>query len=432
MTFSSLGLSEALVRAVTALGYGAPTPVQREAIPAVLQGRDVWASAHTGSGKTAAFLLPLLHALSTRPARAPRQVRALVLVPTRELAAQVAEAAARYTRHLPRPLKTCLAVGGVSANPQMMALRGGADLVVATPGRALDLAGQNALPLGGVELLVLDEADRLLSLGFADELTRLLALLPARRQNLLFSATFPRGVQALAATLLREPARVHAESAAPAAGTSEAPAAGQGAIVQRAIAVDTDKRTPLLRKLLEQHAWPHVLVFVASRHGAEHVALKLGRAGIPAAPLHGELSQAGRTQALADFKDKRVKVLVATDVAARGPDIAQLPAVVNYDLPRSTVDYTHRIGRTGRAGQPGMAISFVTADTEAHFRLIERRHGLALSRERLPGFEPTEQATPVLDVHGGVKGKRKSKKDKLREAAAAAAAAPVKGPGRKR
>jgi ATP-dependent RNA helicase RhlE len=422
MTFSSLGLSEPLVRAVTALGYDAPTPVQREVIPAALQGRDVWGSARTGSGKTAAFLLPLLHALSTRLPRAPRQVRALVLVPTRELAAQVAEAATRYGRHLPRPLKTCLAVGGVSANPQMLALRGGADLVVATPGRALDLAGQNALPLGGVELLVLDEADRLLSLGFSEELTRLLALLPARRQSLLFSATFPRGVQALAAALLREPARVRAEEASPAA---EGPDAGQGAIVQRAIAVDTDKRTPLLRRLLEQHAWPHVLVFVASRHGAEHVALKLVRAGIPATPLHGELSQAGRTQALADFKDKRVKVLVATDVAARGLDIAQLPAVVNYDLPRSTVDYTHRIGRTGRAGQPGMALSFVTADTEAHFRLIERRHGLSLPRERLPGFEPTEKATPVLDVHGGVKGKRKSKKDKLREAAAA------KGPARK-
>ncbi|WNG61483.1 DEAD/DEAH box helicase [Archangium gephyra] len=412
MTFTSLGLSEELARAVAELGYDAPTPVQREAIPAVLQGRDVWASARTGSGKTAAFLLPLLHSLSLSPGRAPQQVRALLLVPTRELAAQIAEAIERYGRYLPRPLKSCLAVGGVSANPQMMALRGGADLVVATPGRALDLVEQNALRLSSVETLVLDEADRLFSLGFADELTRLLALLPARRQNLLFSATFPRAVQALATQLLREPVRVQVETAALPATAS---------LVQRAIAVDTGKRTMLLRRLLEIHAWPQVLVFVASRHGADHLALKLNRASIPTAALHGELSQGARTQALADLKAQRVRVLVATDVAARGLDIAQLPAVVNYDLPRSTVDYVHRIGRTGRAGQPGTAVNFVSASTEAHFRLIERRHHLDLPRERIEGFEPTELAPPAQDAHGGVKGKRKSKKDKLREAAAAAA-----------
>ncbi|WP_309896176.1 DEAD/DEAH box helicase [Archangium sp.] len=424
MTFTSLGLSEPLARAVADLGYDAPTPIQREAIPAVLRGRDVWASARTGSGKTAAFVLPLLQALSEHPGRAPKQIRALVLVPTRELAAQISEAIGRYGRHLPRPLKTCLAVGGVSANPQMMALRGGADLVVATPGRALDLAKQNALRLSSVETLVLDEADRLLSLGFTDELTRLLALLPARRQNLLFSATFPRAVQTLAAQLLHEPVRLSVEASAPPADSQQA----QSTIEQRVIEVDTDKRTPLLRRLLETHAWSHVLVFVASRHGADHVTLKLNRAGIPAAALHGELSQGARTQALADFQAQRVKVLVATDVASRGLDIAQLPAVVNYDLPRSTVDYLHRIGRTGRAGQAGVAISFVTASTEAHFRLIERRHHLALPRERIAGLEPTESAPPALDPHGGVKGKRKSKKDKLREAAAAAAA---QGPKRK-
>jgi superfamily II DNA/RNA helicase len=418
MTFTALGLSEPLARAVADLGYDVPTPIQREAIPAVLRGRDVWASARTGSGKTAAFILPLLQALSEHPGRAPKQVRALVLVPTRELAAQISEAIGRYGRYLPKPLKTCLAVGGVSANPQMMALRGGADLVVATPGRALDLAKQNALRLSSVETLVLDEADRLLSLGFTDELTRLLALLPARRQNLLFSATFPQAVQTLAAQLLHEPIRLSVEASAPPVDSH------QPNIEQRVIEVDTDKRTPLLRRLLETHAWSHVLVFVASRHGADHVALKLNRAGIPAAALHGELSQGARTQALADFQAQRVKVLVATDVAARGLDIAQLPAVVNYDLPRSTVDYLHRIGRTGRAGQAGVAISFVTASTEAHFRLIERRHHLALPRERIAGLEPTESAPPALDPHGGVKGKRKSKKDKLREAAAAAAQGP--------
>ena len=424
MTFTSLGLSEPLARAVAGLGYDTPTPVQHEAIPAVLRGRDVWARARTGSGKTAAFILPILHALSANPGRAPRQVRALVLVPTRELAAQISEAIGRYGRYLPRPLKTCLAVGGVSANPQMMALRGGADLVVATPGRALDLVKQNALRLSSVETLVLDEADRLLSLGFADELTSLLELLPTRRQNLLFSATFPQAVQTLAARLLHEPTRIDVETSAPPAGAPEA----LGAIEQRAIAVDTDKRTLLLRRLLETHAWSHVLVFVASRHGADHLALKLNRAGIPASALHGELSQGARTQALADFKAQRVKVLVATDVAARGLDIVQLPAVVNYDLPRSTVDYQHRIGRTGRAGQPGVAVSFVTASTEAHFRLIERRHHLALPRERIEGLEPTETLPPAKDPHGGVKGKRKSKKDKLREAAAAAARGPPRKP----
>ncbi len=418
MTFSSLGLSEALVRAMTDLDCVEPTPVQRATIPAVLRGGDVWASAPTGSGKTAAFLLPVLEALGASPGGSPRRTRALIVVPTRELAAQVAEAIERYGRHLPRRLKACLAVGGVSANPQMMALRGGADLVVATPGRALDLVAQNALRLSTVETLVLDEADRLLSLGFADELTRLLALLPARRQNLLFSATFPPAVRALAKQLLHEPTRVDIDaSAMPSADL----------IVQRAIEVDAGKRTLLLRHLLETHAWSHVLTFVASRYGADHVALKLNRAGITAAALHGELSQGARTQALADFKARRVKVLVATDVAARGLDIVQLPAVVNYDLPRSPVDYLHRIGRTGRAGEPGMAISFISADTQAHFRLIEKRHHLKLTRERLAGFEPVDLPTPPLDVNGGVKGKRKSKKDKLREVAATA-----KGPASRR
>jgi superfamily II DNA/RNA helicase len=411
MTFSSLGLSEALARAMAGLDCVEPTPVQRATIPAVLRGGDVWASAPTGSGKTAAFVLPLLEALGARPGGSPRQTRALIVVPTRELAVQVAEAIQQYGRHLPSRLKTCLAVGGVSLNPQMMALRGGADLVVATPGRALDLVEQNALRLSAVETLVLDEADQLFSLGFADELTRLLALLPSRRQNLLFSATFPPAVRTLAEQLLHEPTRVDIEGGA---------MPSSNLLVQRAIEVDAGRRTMLLRHLLETHAWSHVLTFVASRHGADHVALKLNRAGITAAALHGELSQGARTRALADFKAKRVQVLVATDVAARGLDIVQLPAVVNYDLPRSPVDYLHRVGRTGRAGEPGMAISFISADTEAHFRLIERRHRLKLARERLAGFEPVELPTPPLDLNGGVKGKRKSKKDRLREAAAAA------------
>lgn len=411
MTFASLRLSEPLLRAVAALGYDQPTPVQLAAVPAVLDGRDVWASAKTGSGKTAAFVLPILDILA-QSRRGPGQiVRALVLVPTRELAAQIGEAIQDLGRDLLVRPKTCVAVGGVSINPQLLALRGGADIVVATPGRLLDLADHNAVRLSDVELLVLDEADRLLSLGFADELARIVALLP-RRQSLLFSATFPPAVRALAEALLEDPVRIDVDAGA---------ALGEAVIEQRVIEVDTPKRTLLLRHLLRAHAWSQVLVFVASRHSADHVAEKLKRAGIAAVPLHGDLAQSVRTQALADFKARRVQVLVATDVAARGIDVAELPAVVNYDLPRSPVDYLHRIGRTGRAGESGTAVSFVTADTAAHFRLIEKRHHLRLTREVIAGFEPTEVATLVLDPQGGVKGRRKSKKDKLREAADRAA-----------
>jgi superfamily II DNA/RNA helicase len=290
----------------------------------------------------------------------------------------------------------------------MLALRGGADIVVATPGRLLDLLDHNALRLGAVSTLVLDEADRLFDLGFADELARIVAQLPQRRQNLLLSATFPTDVRAFAEAMLRDPVRIDVPSTP----------ATVPEIVQRAIAVDTARRTQLLRRLIEQQSWRQVLVFVATRYACEHVALKLRRAGIDAAALHGELSPSARTWALADFKAGRVPVLVATDLAARGIDIELLPVVVNYDLPRSSVDYLHRIGRTGRAGAAGVAVSFVTASAEAHFRLIEKRHGLRLPREVIPGFEPVEIAEPAdRPATGGVKGRRKSRKDKLREAA---------------
>ncbi len=378
-----------------------------QVIPAVLAGGDVWASAETGSGKTAAFVLPLLARLARVERRTPRPVRVLVLVPTRELATQTEGAFAVYGQGLARRLKTCVVVGGVSENPQMMALRGGADIVVATPGRLLDLVAKRAVTLSDVETLVLDEADRLLSMGFGEELRSVLGLLPLARQTLLLSATFPPAVEALAASLLHEPTRVRIE-----AELREVPL-----ITQRAIEVDVAKRTLLLRHLLTAQAWPAVLVFVASRHGADHVTDKLTRVGIAAAALHGDLSQGARTRALEGLKNGAVKVLVATDVAARGLDIRQLPAVVNYDLPRSPTDYLHRIGRTGRAGEAGEAVSFVTADSDAHFALIERRHRLAIPREQVPGFERTQVATPSLDPHGGIKGARKSKKDKLREAA---------------
>ena len=432
MPFSTLGLSSALVRAANALGYIEPTPIQVQAIPTILKGGDVLGRAQTGSGKTAAFCLPLLQALqdSTRP-HSRSSIKTLILVPTRELAAQVGEVIHGIAQHLPVAVKTTVVFGGVSINPQMMGLRGGADIVVATPGRLLDLLDQNALTLANITTLVLDEADRLLDLGFSDELTRIISLLPLQRQSLFFSATFEPSVQALANALLLNPTRVEVETTAETLPD----------IAQRAIEVDPSCRTQLLRHLIVQNKWPRVLVFVATKHAAEIVADKLRKADIWAEPFHGTLSQGKRTQVLHDFKSsgleavsgvKGVQVVVATDLAARGIDIAELPVVVNYDLPRATTDYVHRIGRTARAGESGIAVSFISRDTAAHFALIEKRFDLNLTREQIAGFEPVAvdafDAPVVTGVDaprnatsapgtGGIKGKRPSKKDKLRAAA---------------
>ena len=411
MPFSALGFSPAfmpaLQRALDDKGYTAPTAIQSAAIPAILQGLDVMGSAQTGSGKTAAFALPMLQQLLGAPLTKSRIVRGLVLVPTRELAAQVGEAIVALGKYLPQHPKVAVVFGGVSINPQMMGLRTGADIIVATPGRLIDLLAHNAVKISEVQTLVLDEADRLLDLGFGEELKRILALLPAKRQNLFFSATFPPAIEALAASMLQDPLRVEVK-------TQDEQKLD---IVQRAIEVDTSRRTQLLRHLVQTEKWSRVLVFVATKHAAEIVADKLRKVHINAEPFHGELSQGKRKQVLMDFKAKSVQVVVATDVAARGLDIAQLPVVVNYDLPRSAVDYTHRIGRTGRAGEAGIAISFVSAATEAHLRLIEKRHGTEVLREQVAGFEPVELA-PVNAADpqgtGGVKGKRPNKKDKLR------------------
>ncbi len=407
MPFTSLGLSSALLRALSDKAYPAPTPIQVAATPAALQGRDVLACAQTGSGKTVAFALPLLQQLENAPTSKPRRLRALVLVPTRELCAQVGEEIGSLGAHLAHALKVSIVFGGVSINPQMMHLRGGTDVVVATPGRLLDLVGHNALDLSSVTTLVLDEADRLIDLGFAEELARIIALLPTRRQNLFFSATFPPAVQALANKLLHDPVRI----------TVPSEPQTQPDIAQRAIAVDAGQRTQLLRHLIQHTHWSRVLVFVATTPAADMVSDKLRKARINAEPFHGELSQGKRTQVLADFKASRLKVVVATDVAARGLDIALLPVVVNYDLPRSALDYTHRIGRTGRAGQSGVALSFVSADSEAHFRLIEKRQQLKLILEQVAGFEPLQKVGAAPPSTGGIKGKRPSKKDKLRAVA---------------
>ncbi|MGH6637733.1 MAG: DEAD/DEAH box helicase [Polaromonas sp.] len=413
MPFSSLGFSSAilpaLLRALGEKGYLTPTAIQSAAIPAILQGRDVVGSAQTGSGKTAAFALPMLQQLAEAPAGGPRHVRGLILVPTRELAAQVGEAIVSFAKHLPHRVKVAVVFGGVSINPQMMNLRGGADIVVATPGRLLDLIEHNALNISSVGTLVLDEADRLLDLGFGEELGRILALLPAKRQTLFFSATFPPAIESLAASLLHNPLRIEVAAAVQA----------EPDITQRAIEIDAGRRTQLLRHLVQTEKWKRVLVFVATKHAAEIVADKLRKVHIEAEPFHGELSQGKRHQVLQDFKAKVLQVMVATDVAARGIHIAQLPVVVNYDLPRSADDYTHRIGRTGRAGESGLAVSFVSAATEAHFKLIEKRHHMKVPREQVAGFEPVEVlAVTAADPAGtgGIKGKRPSKKDKLRVA----------------
>lgn len=438
---AALGLSPSLASAAAAaLGWQQATPIQAQALPVALQGRDVLGLAPTGSGKTAAFLLPLLQRLLDEPGLAtqrPRPLRALLLAPTRELAAQIADDLQALTRAAALGLRTVLAVGGLSINPQMMALRGGAHIVVATPGRLLDLLDHRALTLRELRCLVLDEADRLLDLGFADEMARLREALPARHQTLLFSATLPAGVAELARQLL-QPDALQVDVRGEAGNAASGQAAGDGAappqIAQRAIVVATAQRTPLLRHLIAQEGWQRVLVFVATQYASEHVAEKLERAGIRAAALHGQLSPGRRAQVLADFHQRRLTVLVATDLAARGIDIDRLEVVVNHDLPRSPTDHIHRIGRTGRLSQggdrpaqPGVALSFICADapgSEAHFRLIEKRQGLRLPREQIPGFEPAAIAPPTAaDPNGGIKGRRKSKKDKLREAAAAADAA---------
>jgi len=435
-TLAALGVSPALATAAASIGWHTPTPIQVQALPAALQGRDVLGLAPTGTGKTAAFLLPLLQRLLGEPgvlAQRPRPLRALVLAPTRELAAQIAA----DVQALAPQLRTVVAVGGLSINPQMMALRGGAHLVVATPGRLLDLLEQRALQLRDLRCLVLDEADRLLDLGFADEMARLREALPERHQTLLFSATLPAGVAALAEQMLAADAlRVDLRR------TAEDEAEGQPLpqVPQRAIVVSTAQRTPLLRHLMASEGWQRVLVFVATQYATEHVADKLRRAGIAAEALHGQLSQGRRAQVLADFHQRRLSVLVATDLAARGIHIDQLQVVVNHDLPRSATDHVHRIGRTGRLGAsaeaPGLAVSFICADapgSEAHFRLIEKRQGQRVAREQVPGFEPEAIALPAAaDPNGGVKGQRKSKKDKLREAAAAEAAAAAAAPKARR
>ena len=413
-------LSPALQAAARASDLHSATEVQVRSLDPILQGQDVFVCAPTGSGKTLAYVLPLLDRAAQGAqlnAKGAKLAATLVLVPTRELAVQVGEVFKGLAQRLPYGVKVTVIFGGVSIQPQLRGLRGGTDIVVATPGRLLDVMAHNALPLSSVRSLVLDEADRMLDQGFADEVQAILSHIPLPCQRLFLSATFAPAVSRWAMALLQQPVRVDLRQAV----------AAQADIKQRAFALDADKRTRLLRHLMAGADWSRVLVFVATQYAAEIVADKLRKAGLRAEPLHGHLSQGKRSQVLEDFKAARIRVVVATDLAARGIDVLQLPVVVNYDLPRSAQDYTHRIGRTGRAGESGLAISFVSPDTQPHWQLIVKRQSLAVSLETEPGFEATSApkalalgAPAALEPHGGIKGKRPSKKDKLRAAAQAA------------
>jgi ATP-dependent RNA helicase RhlE len=377
MSFDSLGLSPALLRAVSEQGYTHPTPIQSRVIPVVLEGRDVMAGAQTGTGKTAGFTLPLLQLLAATSTPAARgRVRALILTPTRELAAQVGESVKNYGKHL--PLTSAIIYGGVSINPQIAQLRRGVDILVATPGRLLDHATQRTVDLRSVEIFVLDEADRMLDMGFLPDIRRVIALLPQRRQNLLFSATFPNDIRTLANKLLDSPVSVE---------VGERNAAAEK-IEQAAYFVDKGQKRGLLSWLIGSGDWQQVLVFTRTKHGANRLAEQLERDGFSAAAIHGNKSQGARTRALADFKRGAVRALVATDIAARGLDIDQLPHVVNFDLPEVAEHYVHRIGRTGRAGNEGLAVSLVAADERPLLKAIERLLGYSVEVRRPDGYVP--------------------------------------------
>ncbi len=402
MAFSTLGLSDALLRAVADQGYTVPTPIQRQAIPAVLAGGDLLAGAQTGTGKTAGFVLPMLQRLSTHPSpyelRSRKPLRALILTPTRELAAQVEASIRAYGRHL--KLTSMVLFGGVGFAPQAVQLKRGIDILVATPGRLLDHHGQGNVDFSRIEIFVLDEADRMLDMGFIPDVKRVLALLPRKRQNLLFSATFSAEIKELAARLLDRPRTIEVTP----------PNSTVDAIAQRVHPVNREDKSRLLAWLVGHHRWRQVLVFTRTKHGADKLVSSLHSDGLRAVALHGNKSQNARTRALADFKAGTVEVLVATDIAARGIDIDQLPHVVNYDLPNVPGDYIHRIGRTGRAGADGEAISLVCVDEHLFLRDIERLIKRSIPREVIAGFEPDPNAVarPVFAQRGrgGMQGRR--------------------------
>ena len=397
MTFDTLGLSEPLLRAIADTGYTEPTPIQAQSIPAVLKGGDILAAAQTGTGKTASFVLPILQRISNQAPIKNNQVRALVLTPTRELAAQIQQSVVEYGKHL--NLRSTVVFGGVKINPQMMKLRGGVDVLVATPGRLLDLYRQNAVKFDQVETLVLDEADRMLDMGFIHDIKKILAALPKQRQNLLFSATFSSEIRSLANNLLHNPLEINVAPKNTAAETVE----------QKIYPVDKARKAELLSHLIRSQNWQQALVFSRTKHGANKLVKLLARDDIRAAAIHGNKSQAQRTKALDEFKRGKVQVLVATDIASRGIDIEQLPQVVNFDLPNVPEDYVHRIGRTGRAGKEGQAVSLVSADEISLLHDVERVIKTNIKREEIEDFEPNH-ALPASRPPGSTRARRPSSK----------------------
>ena len=392
MTFTDLHLSAPLLWAIDDQGYTIPTPVQAQAIPFILEGRDMLAGAQTGTGKTAGFTLPLLQLLSEKKSPKPhRKIRALILTPTRELAAQVAESVKLYGKYL--PLKSAVVFGGVGINPQITMLRNGIDILIATPGRLLDHISQGTVDLSGVEIFVLDEADRMLDMGFIRDIRRVITILPKQRQNLLFSATYSDEIKTLANTLLRNPAEVEVARR----NTSSE------LVAQSVILVDCKRKSALLGKLITEKKWEQVLVFTRTKHGANKLSEYLQKIGVSAAAIHGNKSQSARTKALDDFKRSTVRVLVATDIAARGIDIDALPHVVNFELPNIAEDYVHRIGRTGRAGCEGEALSLVCVDEAEYLKGIEKLINKKLDRHIIEGFEPDPsiKAEPIQRGRGG-------------------------------
>ncbi|WP_345987252.1 DEAD/DEAH box helicase [Sulfurimonas sp. HSL1-2] len=407
MPFNGLGLIGAIERALRENGYVEPTPVQQRVIPLVLEGRDVMARAQTGSGKSAGFVLPLLQLWSQRKGEGKSKIKALVLTPTRELTLQVAQAFETFGVFLPKPPKVVSIIGGERIGDQLYAVQQGCDIVVATSGRLIDVLSKKQMNLSHLEFLVLDEADKMLDLGFAEELDLILPQLPEKRQNLLFSATYPPKMQTIASRITQEAVEV--------AFASEAPTVQS--IEQRVIEVEREKRGPLLRHLLEREPWEQVLVFMANKRAADNIAAKFRKYGFSAESFHGDLTQEERSATLEDFKQKQFRILFATDLVGRGLHVEDIDCVVNFDLPRSPADYIHRIGRTGRAGKSGTAISFIDYETQAHFKVIEKRAKIRLQRERVEGFELTGEAPVKTKGPAPVKGKKKSKKDRLREQA---------------
>ena len=401
MSFQSLGLSEALLKAISKKGYTTPSPIQQKAIPPVLEGEDVLASAQTGTGKTAGFTLPLLHLLSENPKQKFRPIRALILTPTRELAAQVYANVREYSEFL--NLRSAVIFGGVNQKPQVATIRQGVDVLVATPGRLLDLQSQGLLSLKRIEIFVLDEADRMLDMGFLRDIQKVINSMPEKRQNLMFSATFSKDIKKLAHGILNHPVQVEAQ---PENTTVEA-------ITQKIYRVAKGKKTGLIIKLISEGNWKQVLVFTRTKHGANKLCEKMIKSGITAAAIHGNKSQGARTKALAGFKSGRIRVLVATDIAARGLDIPLLPHVVNFELPNISEDYVHRIGRTGRAGAKGEALSLVSADETSFLRNIEKLIEMKLPVQIIEGFEPDPNAStaPIKQGQGRNRNSRNSNRN---------------------